>query len=116
MKVSDVIEFKSKKIKELNLKKELTEQVCDWILEILYNIDNISRVEFKEEDICIDEIGYFTINVDGSPMGFEVRKLQKDSFIYTIIDLDLNFFKKGSYKYNSIEFATKEFLDKIGGQ
>ena len=61
MKVSDVIEFKSKKIKELNLKKELTEQVCNWILEILHNID-ISRVEFKEEDICIDEVGYFRSN------------------------------------------------------
>lgn len=115
MKVSDVIEFKSKKIKELNLKKELTEQVSDWILEILHNID-ISRVEFKEEDICIDEVGYFTINVDGCPMGFEVRKLQNDNFIYTIIDLDLNFFKKGSYKYDSIDFATKELLDKIGGK
>lgn len=115
MKVSDIIEFKSKKIKELNLKKELTEQVCDWILEILHNID-IPRVEFKEEDICIDEVGYFTINIDDYPMGFEVRKLQNDNFIYTIIDLDLNFFKKGSYKYDSIDFATKELLDKIGGK
>ena len=115
MKVSDVIEFKSKKIKELNLKQELTEQVFDWILEILYNID-IGQVEFKEEDICIDEVGYFTINVDGCTIGFEVRKLQNDNFIYTIIDLDLNFFKKGSYKYDSIGFATKELLDKIGGK
>ena len=115
MKVSDVIEFKSKKIKELNLKKELTEQVYDWIVEILHNID-ISRVEFKEEDICIDEVGYFTINVDGCPMGFEVRKLQNNNFIYTIIDLDLNFFKKNSYKYDSIDFATKELLDKIVGK
>lgn len=115
MKVSEIIEFKNKKIKEFNLKKELTEQVCDWILKILYNID-ISRVEFKEEDICIDEVGYFTINVDGCPMGFEVRKLQNDNFIYTIIDLDLNFFKKSSYKYDSIDFATKELLDKVGGK
>ena len=44
-------------------------------------------------------------------MGFEVRKLQNDNFIYTIIDL-----KKGSYKYDSIDFATKELLDKIGGK
>ena len=115
MKVSDVIEFKSKKIKEFNLKKELTEQVCDWIIKILYNID-VSRVEFKEEDICIDEVGYFTINVDGFPMGFEVRMLQYNNFIYTIIDLDLNFFKKSSYKYDSIDFATKELLDKVGGK
>lgn len=118
MKVSEIIEFKNKKIEKLNLEKELTEQVCDWILEILYNVKTSvsSRLEFKEEDICIDEIGYFTVKVDGCPMGFEVRKLQDDNFIYSIIDLDLNFFKKGSYKYNSIEFATKEFLDKIGGQ
>ena len=115
MKVSDVNKFKSKKIKELNLKKVITVHVCDWILEILYNID-ISRVEFREEDICIDEIGYFTLKIDGCPMGFEVRKLQNDNFIYTILALDLNFFKKGSYKYDSIEFATKEFLDKIGGK
>lgn len=116
MEVSEIIEFRVKKIKKLNLEKELTNQVSDWILEILYSIKPTvkSRLEFKE--ICIDEIGYFTINVDGCPMGFEVRKLQKDSFIYTIIDLDLNFFKKGTYKYDSIEFATKEFLDKIGGQ
>lgn len=113
MKVSEAIELKNKKIKKLNLEIELTEQVWDWILEILYNGDN-PRLEFKE--VCIDEIGYFTINVDGSPMGFEVRKLQNDNFIYTIIDLDLNFFKKGSYKYDSMEFATKEFFDKIGGK
>ena len=115
MEVSDINKFKSKKIKELNLEKELTEQVSDWILEILYNID-LSRVEFKEEDICIDEVGYFTIKIDGCPIGFEVRKLQNDNFIYSVIDLDLNFFKKGTYKYDSIQFATKEFLDKIGGQ
>lgn len=115
MKVSEIIEFKNKKIKKLNLEKELTEQVTDWILEILNNIDT-SRVEFKEEDICIDKTGYFTVKVDGCPMGFEVRKLQNDNFIYSLIDIDLNFFKKSIYKYNSIEFATKEFLDKIGGQ
>ena len=115
MKVSDVNKFKSKKTKEFNLKKVITVLVCNWIFEILYNID-ISRVEFREEDICIDEIGYFTLKIDGCPMGFEVRKLQNDNFIYTILDLDLNFFKKGSYKYDSIEFATKEFLDKIGGK
>lgn len=114
MKVSEIIEFKNKKIKKLNLEKELTEQVTDWILEILNNIDP-SRVEFKEEDICIDKTGYFTVKVDGCPMGFEVRKLQNDNFIYTLIDIDLNFFKKSIYKYNSIEFATEEFLDKIGG-
>jgi hypothetical protein len=49
-------------------------------------------------------------------MGFEVRKLQNDNFIYTLIDLDLNLFKKSTYKYNSMEFATEELLDKIGGQ
>jgi hypothetical protein len=118
MKVSEIIEFKNKKIKKLNLEKELTEQVTDWILEILNNVKPTvsSRVEFKEEDICIDKTGYFTVKVDGSPMGFEVRKLQNDNFIYTLIDLDLNFFKKSIYKYNSIAFATEEFLDKIGGQ
>ena len=116
MKVSEIIEFKNKKIKKLNLEKELTEQVSDWILEILYTAKPAvnSRLDFRE--ICIDVVGYFTINVDGCPMGFEVRKLQNDNFIYTIIDLDLNFFKKGYYKYDSIEFATKEFLDKIGGK
>lgn len=116
MKLSEAIELESKKIKKLNLEIELTEQVRNWIIEILHTAKPTvnSRLEVKE--LCIDDIGYFTINVDGFPMGFEVRKLQKDSFIYTIIDLDLNFFKKGSYKYNSIEFATKEFLDNIGGQ
>ena len=122
MEIHNFVEFKQRELKRLKLEEELIEQLCNWLDDVTNKL-TLLNIEWQANypggyNYDIDKGISFTIFVGNnlSPVEFQVRKISDNTYIYTILDVHCQFFKKQEYKYNDYKFATREFMDKIGGK